>query len=1054
MPHTVAELEVSQHVEQAYVLTIDGISIGFTTDDSAALTGSGGSSFIGRAEADLGETVGGRELRRGLIVPQELELGGDLSYIGLDRTTARFSVLDEDGEIARLFSMSGEEPEELTSRLAPYTSPAPATIDGVTVRDRHIGIERIGPNGERRMFPYLVGEDLVGLDHNGDSDGALVPASVSQRPLFHEGRPVALYRVYRDPSAQFTTGSNAWPSLSNYRPIWVGKLRDAGRVGAEGRFELECTGPESLLERVIGVPRGESFEVVTDLSFTPGVDDQISIYCATIPGWQNTGDNASIPSDPRQGRQWTSLTQTSYLSLRNEIHDLVQDTVNGVGTDYELGETTLALDRGGDAGFSGSDFYVQMDLYSTGEIYGHRIRIAMHRRTWLALGFDPIQQSHNGQLLITEIEDEQDIVFWKAPPAGQPYFPTESNIAGQMGVVPGNDYWVGMFTTIPPGYNPYDIAESEVTTGEHDNGGSPRLHRPLYDTDSLPNTIQPNGGQVIRIPAGSSPPLYNQPHVPRSGSIGGASTTAAGYFLIKGKIRKIVDESTSGQLEIEESEDYGIVARCSWIEVEDYFAQAFTSVSPQLYIEQIHDARDFGYPYRPFQGEWASTTLTAQQIFTTALGTAITRADRVDQQLSSILRSTGGSTGPNGAGIIQQGGNQGTATGFFGDIYAAHMGLAVPSYLMPSQSEIAASVNEALPSGIAGSLARGRFSTEEPVDSRTLMEGLLAPRGLRIGFDGGRFSIYRLPDPGTPTVDIFESDLYGKMGDPASAIPEQQSRAIAPVDAWVFRQSEDHRIGARDPGAALRRGGNVEDVETLALLDPELYASHPTERPDAAGWRLEARNLFGDTLARFYARRHNKVTVTVSRPKASQLYPGTSVRLSNPWPVAADGTRGLSGVVGRVLRVRHKTGNGAAEVEILVYEGQDRPLPVYAPALWISAVSGLNLTIDTSAEVDQRVNSTVGWTQPSWSSAGSGDAVAALWRELPDRTWGLVGTAPVASVSSSTVTLRSSLSASPPDLARTMLLTLSTWSDQPEWAQELYAGLTIQGDNTGGRRFS
>ena len=87
-----------EHAKQAYILLIDGIPLAFTTDTSGELSGSGASSFIGRAEADTGETVGGREIREGLEVPGTLEFGNLEDSMGLGRTTARFSVLIDSDE--------------------------------------------------------------------------------------------------------------------------------------------------------------------------------------------------------------------------------------------------------------------------------------------------------------------------------------------------------------------------------------------------------------------------------------------------------------------------------------------------------------------------------------------------------------------------------------------------------------------------------------------------------------------------------------------------------------------------------------------------------------------------------------------------------------------------------------------------------------------------------------------------------------------------------------------------------------------------------------------
>jgi hypothetical protein len=59
----------------------------------------------------------------------------------------------------------------------------------------------------------------------------------------------------------------------------------------------------------------------------------------------------------------------------------------------------------------------------------------------------------------------------------------------------------------------------------------------------------------------------------------------------------------------------------------------------------------------------------------------------------------------------------------------------------------------------------------------------------------------------------------------------------------------------------------------------------------------------------------------------------------------------------------------------------------------------------------------------------------------------------VGSVNDTTVSLANALSAMPPDHARTMMLVPDVMANQPEWAQEIYSAVGIQGDNTRVRRF-
>lgn len=1046
MPRTVETLRAMEKVDHAYILLIDGIPLAFTTDSSGELAGSGGSSYIGRAESDLGETVGGREIREGLIVPDTLEFGGSVNSIGLDRTDATFSILLTD-DTAEYFILGGEEPEEMLGRLAPTDDPAPATVVGVTVRDRYLGLEYVGSAGERRMFPFIVGETLQGLDHHGDTDGATVPASVSIRPLVHEGRLCALYRVYRDPSATSTSNSDAWPSLSNYSPLWVGKLRDAGTITAGGRITLECTGFESLLERNMATGASQVFGVTPEFTAEAGVDDQVAIYCGTGPVLQTTGEQTAALT--YQGRDWTTLAGNTREEIQSALNTLVEDTIAGVSTDYETGEPALTTISGVDAGVSpgSGSFFVKMDDNPSGDQYFVEVRVFMHRRRWLALGFEPEQQDATGGVAQTT-EDQTEIPFTKLSFGGvlQP-----APDKALMGEIPGTGYYGAQFHTIQVGAN-----SGEVNRGLWDNQGAERLFDPLFPGAEVVRVIRPDGGQVIRMDTDAA--LLPQSHVPRSGSIEGTDTDAAGYFLIKGKIRKAEGSTDDASLVVEDETEQAVIARCSWVVRDELFADPGAAGSPALYIEQLYDPRHFGYPYRPLDRDWATLELQCVQLHTWTMGTAASSPERVDQTLCAMLRSTGTSTGPDGLGVIDQGDNSGTAVGVYGDIFATEMGLGVPSSLLPTQAEITDMFAE-LPNGAAGELARSRIAYESSFPSYEALRAMLEPRALRIGFDGGRFMLYRLRDasPEEATINILESDLYGEMGDPTTVYPTQRARALAPVDAWRFKFANDleHEQRAKDPSASTRRGDNIRDVNGHGLIAAELYTGDSDAVPPGARWKNEARQLFGFDEARFLARRHGLVTVSVSRPKGQDIYPGTLVTLSNPWVRGADGTPGVSGVVGRVIRAVHHTDSAQVDADILVFEGQWRPPAHFAPALWIEAVtSTASATIATSSDFPMGGGSESGWTQPAWSSGAGGDLIGALIRMLPDGTWTVVGTAPVGSVGGGTVTFSAPLSAMPPDQARTMMLVPDVMANQPAWAQEIYSAVGIQGDNTRTRRFS
>jgi hypothetical protein len=138
----------------------------------------------------------------------------------------------------------------------------------------------------------------------------------------------------------------------------------------------------------------------------------------------------------------------------------------------------------------------------------------------------------------------------------------------------------------------------------------------------------------------------------------------------------------------------------------------------------------------------------------------------------------------------------------------------------------------------------------------------------------------------------------------------------------------------------------------------------------------------------------------------------------------------------------------------MVFEGQWRPPPHYAPALWISSVeSSTSITIATSADFPSSQLQQSGWERPAWSAGAGGNAIVALIRQIPTGAWAVVGTAEFGSISGNTVTLATPLSAMPPENARTMMLVPDVMENQPAWFQEIYSAVGEQGDNTRTRRF-
>ena len=121
--------ESNDDSECAYVLFIEGLPYAFATPHNfnantpaEGLLGSGASSWIGVSEAALGETVGQRTVKPGLIMPSTLPIGRiDLSTGMLESTSATFKLMDFDGTVANLFCNEDADYDVLGQDIQPGT---------------------------------------------------------------------------------------------------------------------------------------------------------------------------------------------------------------------------------------------------------------------------------------------------------------------------------------------------------------------------------------------------------------------------------------------------------------------------------------------------------------------------------------------------------------------------------------------------------------------------------------------------------------------------------------------------------------------------------------------------------------------------------------------------------------------------------------------------------------------------------------------------------------------------------------------------------------------
>jgi hypothetical protein len=265
------------------------------------------------------------------------------------------------------------------------------------------------------------------------------------------------------------------------------------------------------------------FSVTPEFTAQAGVDDQVAIWFGSGPQLQN--DGTLLAAATYEGRDWTTLSGSTKNEIQDALDSLIQDTSIGTDTDYATSESVFSTVAGSTAGLQGGSFYVQREVFGGFPFFYMQMRVAMHRRRWLALGFDPEQQDIDE---VYDADEQVDIVFEKLS-AGDPFIPRVNETP--MGTVPGTGYYMGVFTTINLGAQ--GSAEDIALYGAWDNDGNERRYDPLFPGAEIVRVIRPDGGQVIRIGGDSpGPALLPQSHLPHSGSIDGTDTDASGFFLI------------------------------------------------------------------------------------------------------------------------------------------------------------------------------------------------------------------------------------------------------------------------------------------------------------------------------------------------------------------------------------------------------------------------------------------------------------------------------------------------------------------------------------------
>lgn len=1002
----------AQRVE--WVLFVDGIPYAWTTDvgqgTGGSLLGSGASSWIGLSEAAIGgvEDVGARRVLGGLEMPGVIREALDVKAGEPEPNAVTFRLHDLGGLLGPLFAREGKAFDVLGSRVAPGTTATAATAVGpggssIDLWGRWIGLERIGPAGERRLFPCLP-EALVGFDHavheNGIPPGELPPVLVSDDPLAWAGRLVTLYAIYRDPDSTATTAA-AWPTWDLQHAAdgrqWVGVVRGVKRQRG-GVFELECHGRDALLRRQLGTVTTRSWmPIAADLNYG---DDSIAVMFKVT---YSNGISAPEYFDSTVfDRTLTAVTKSEMI---DEINGIIQDAFDGTSTNYtgsagQLDAWTIVADlQHARVGLDTTGFYVRKAPQATLRTF-LTMHVVLPSRVLRQLGFEPETQHFDGQHTATE--DPKQIYFEKLPFG----YPLPYNFSTD--TTPGSTYWRVEVNTIAQGY----------TEGVQDQAqwanipaGSPRYWTPKFD-DAEPYTIDmTGGGQIVRL-TGGAPYIEGQSTVYHTGDdVDGSASTQARYFALRGKVQRTVDG---------EPEDTIQVVLLEWDEDgHGNVSAGATGFEPACRVVRWLDPRLFGFNFRPLAGDleyWSGLegasgddgVIEALPLHAYAYMLDDT-PEYAHSVLTQILLSTGSGGGYSVAGTITAGDNSpGSLDGtlFFGDdLELADLGLGVPQQLVAPLEEIRDAF-DTVPGGWAGPLNRVRYAYAGPFQALDTISSLFRVRRLMHRWHGDVFGVAKLApfSPADADLTILEADLYPTDNDPRSLMPDQLPAPMGHLDGirlayrWDPGEAKtqlEHVERALDPDARTRTGDLVEDVEDHGLV-PWVWGLRP-EDVGTTPWYDEIRLLWAHEACAFFGSEHFSAVVNVSRPKGQDIRLGTRVVLTNPWLVDSAGSYGVTSHVGIVTATDLDPVMFSRRCEIFVFAGQAEGYRYFAPSARVTAQSGAVLTLSTDQHGHGNADlyDAQGFVEPSWSTIGGAAIVQILYRI--GETWTLGGTHTVSS---------------------------------------------------------
>lgn len=891
---TTDELRAYDVADFGHVVLIDGIMIGF-----------------GDREEMLAYTPGGHSIRAGLVkAGTSFTESGNLRTGQLNDDTFQLTIDDHYGDLARLFAgvddgerSLGDVPLGTGTRVHPNDSlAARPELDSM-----NIGIERIGPNGERHQYPAPT-DYQIGLDHSIAVPGMdLAGAPVSENPIVWAGRRVVVYRCYRDRITYPHPSASGWRDFDEAVVVHWGTIRDEGEIQGR-RWKFDCDGPSSWLRKPLGLgiqqldpERPIRVQGVISLSTTAGADET-----GMASRLELIGANGVIAA--YGARNFTAaITGTTADEIRDEIAAELGAVAAAAGTDgvwEDQAGYSLAMVGDGSIRISVDS---QVGVAVPPGAGAGVLNLCLHRKVWGLLGYDVDYQ----RTLDAEPDEQRAISF---SPIGLNGSFSQANDLGP-------DYWVGYFPTGRIEWPGGDVALS--------NNGVMRQYQPLHlqGTTILLAGLNAGQGQVIRLgdavlgggasqstiahPGQLAWPVASRPTDATAAiQIDGTACDRCGWWLFYGKRRMAGSEEVFDEFWV------GLASWTNGTAQQDGLVSGDTII-----VTRWFDPKLFGYDTKGGpDSDWLARDdadadegqIYAMPIVMLGYRSGLDQAHIIMQRmLHTSGTSTGWTTFEQNAPTLDAGDNEpaGMTDPYRRDAERANLGLGVPEGFV----QLPAAWDDEIALLDDDTILDVKVAFAPGMSSADVFRALMQPVGWSWHLRGGRYGVWCPAHPLTlADVEVVldrgvKAAEYGDRGKRRDM--GNELRKWAPVDRWVFDYNAkvmDGKPGKRlelnspDKGLRYRPGGVEEKVSAL--------------------FHREARfSSRVDLLSRWWSRRHFEVrNYPVPRYIGEQCHFGTVVMITDEELIDVLGEYEVTNRIAIVTRATLDFEDGIKVLDLLV----------------------------------------------------------------------------------------------------------------------------------------